>query len=76
MVEKLAHKHLEERSLVTQQQKQNRLKYVQTYGEARRVAGTLLGKLKSVDVDGAITHVEKNAPTNRLKQLLQTITDT
>lgn len=75
MVEKLAHEHLKERALVTKQQEQNRLKYVQTYGEARRAAGTLLGKLKSVDVDRTVTHVEKNAPTNRLKQLLQTITD-
>lgn len=71
----MTHKHEKERALITQQQEQNRLEYVQTYGEARRVAGTLLGKLESVDVDKTITHVEKSAPTNRLKQLLQTISD-
>lgn len=75
MVERIAHKHRKERALITQQQEQNRLEYVQTYGKARHVAGTLLGKLESVDVDDTITRVGKSAPTNRLKQLLQTITD-
>ncbi|KAK7704185.1 hypothetical protein SLS64_008743 [Diaporthe eres] len=75
VVEKIAHKHEKERALITQQQEQNRLEYVQTYGEARRVAGTLLGKLESVDVDKTIIYVGKSTPTNRLKQLRQTITD-
>lgn len=75
MVEKIAHKHRKERALITRQQEQNRLRCVQIYDEGRRAAGTLLGKLESVDVDETIIHVEKNAPANRLKQLLQTITD-
>lgn len=75
MVERIAQKHERERAFITQQQEQNRRKYVQSYGEARHVAGALLDKLESVDVDEKFTHVEKNAPINRLKQLLQTITD-
>ncbi|KAG6362621.1 hypothetical protein INS49_007713 [Diaporthe citri] len=75
VVEKIAHKHRKERALITQQQEQKRLEYVQTYGQARHVAGTLLGKLESVDVDETVAHVRENAPTNHLKQLLQTITE-
>lgn len=59
---------------MTKQQEQNRQGYVQDYGEARHKTGTVLGKLKSVDVNQMVTHVE-DATANRLKQLLQTITD-
>lgn len=59
---------------MTKQQEQNRLGYIQGYREARHSTGTVLGKLKSVDVDQMVTHVE-DATANRLEQLLQTITD-
>lgn len=61
--------------MVTQQQEQIRLKYGQTYSEARDFAGTLLGKLESVDIDEMMSNVGKDPTINRLKQLRQTITD-
>lgn len=59
---------------MTRQQEQNRQGYVQDYLEARHKTGTVLGKLKSVEVDQMVTHVE-DATANRLKQLLQTSAD-
>lgn len=61
--------------MVMQQQEQNRLSYVQSYGEARHVAGTFLGRLESVDVGQLMGQVGKDATANRLKQLQQTIAD-
>lgn len=75
MVERIEHKHSKERLLVLQQQEQNRLRFIQTYHEARHVAGALLDKLESVDVDTTIAHLGKDATTNRLKQLQQTFTN-
>lgn len=75
VVERIADKHKKERALVIQQQEHSRLKYGQTYGEARHVAGTLLGKLESVDIDEMMSNVGKDPTTNRLQQLRQTITD-
>lgn len=75
IIERVAEKHKKERLLLMQQQEQNRLRYVQNYGEARHVAGTFLGRLESVDVGKLMTQVGKDGTANRLKQLRQTITD-
>ncbi|KAJ0120740.1 hypothetical protein J7T55_015472 [Diaporthe amygdali] len=76
VVERMADKHRKERSQVIQQQEQNRLRCIQTYGEARRFAGALQDKLESVDVGKTINNVGKDATTNHLKQLQQAIIDT
>ena len=75
VVERIADKHRKERARIVQQQEQERLRHLQTYGEARRVAETLQGKLESVDIDKMMLHVGKESTTNRLKQLQQMITD-
>lgn len=74
VVQRIAQKHSKERLLVTQQQEQKRLRYIQGYREARHIAGTLRGELESVDVDQMVTNVE-DATANRLRQLQRTITD-
>jgi len=75
VVERIADKHKKERALIVQQQEQERLRHLQTYGEARYVTETLLGKLESVDVDKMMLRVGKDPTTNHLKQLQQMITD-
>lgn len=75
VVERIANKHKKERALIIQQQEQERLRHLQTYGEARHAVEKLVGKLESVDVDQMMLHVGKDSTTNRLKQLQQMIAD-
>ncbi|KAI3397640.1 hypothetical protein diail_10511 [Diaporthe ilicicola] len=75
IVERMADKHRKERAQITQEQEQNRLGYVQTYGKARRRGETLRGRLESVDIDKMMSSVGKDETANRLKQLQQAFSD-
>jgi hypothetical protein len=71
VVDRIEDKHRKERAQVVQEQEKERLRRIQTYGEARHVTQMLLGKLESIDVDKVMLRVGKDPTTNRLKQMQQ-----
>ncbi|KAL1868916.1 hypothetical protein Daus18300_005752 [Diaporthe australafricana] len=75
IVKRIADKHKKERAQVIQEQERIRLGHIQILGEARRLAGTLKGKLESVDLDKTMSIARKDASSNGLKRLRQAMTD-